>query len=169
MRRTWHNHSAARRARRPGTRLRPADGRRRPIPRNPGRDRDPARGGRRHGCLGGPARDASLDTTLPIAVALLVVAAAAEQIVVQLGPRSWYTASTPVVVLAALLGGPLLGVAAGISTQVIRPEAVWRRRSAEGGVAALQGLAAGIVGTALLAGGNRTAAPRPRPWWLPSR
>ena len=28
----------------------------------------------------------------------------------------------------------------------IRPEAVWRRQSAEGGVAALQGLAAGIVG-----------------------
>ena len=37
----------------------------------------------------------------------------AEHIVVQLGPRSWYTASTPVVVLAALVGGPLLGVAAG--------------------------------------------------------
>jgi diguanylate cyclase (GGDEF)-like protein len=101
---------------------------------------------------------ASVDTSLPIAVALLVVAAAAEHIVVQLGPRSWYTASTPVIVLAALLGGPLLGVVAGVSTQLIRPEAVWRRQSAEGGVAALQGLAAGIVGTTLLAGGNRTVA-----------
>ncbi len=59
-------------------------------------------------------------------------------------------------VLAALLGGPILGVAAGVSTQLIRPEAVWRRRSAEGGLAALQGLAAGVVGTALLAGGDRT-------------
>jgi diguanylate cyclase (GGDEF)-like protein len=99
-----------------------------------------------------------LGTSLPIAVALLVVAAAAEHIVVQLGPRSWYTASTPVIVLAALLGGPLLGVAAGMSTQLVRPEAVWRRQSAEGGVAALQGLAAGIVGMVLLTGGNRAVA-----------
>ncbi len=100
----------------------------------------------------------SLDTSLPIAGALLVVAAAAEHIVVQLGPRSWYTASTPVVVLAALVGGPLLGVAAGVSTQLIRSEAVWRRRSAEGGLAGLQGLAAGAFGAALLADGNRTLA-----------
>ncbi len=101
---------------------------------------------------------ASLDTSLPIAASLVVVAAAAEHIVVQLGPRSWYTASTPVIVLAALLGGPLLGVAAGISTQLIRPEAVWRRRSAEGGVASLQGLAAGAFGTAFLAEGDRAFA-----------
>jgi len=100
---------------------------------------------------------ASLRTALPTAIALLLAAAAAEHIVVQLGPRSWYTASTPVVVLAALLGGPLLGVAAGVSTQLIRPGAVWRRQAAEGGVAALQGLAAGIVGTALLATGGRSA------------
>ncbi len=52
-------------------------------------------------------------TTVPVTAALLVVAAAAERIVVQLGPRSWYTASTPTIVLAALLGGPLVGFAAG--------------------------------------------------------
>ena len=101
---------------------------------------------------------ASLDTSLPIAASLVVVAAAAEHIVVQLGPRSWYTASTPVIVLAALLGGPLLGVAAGVSTQLIRPEAVWRRRSAEGGLASLQGLAVGAFGTAFLAEGDRAFA-----------
>jgi diguanylate cyclase (GGDEF)-like protein len=101
---------------------------------------------------------ASLDTSLPVAVTLLLVAAAAKQVVVQLGPRSWYTAATPVVVLAALLGGPLLGVAAGVSTQLVRGNAVWRRQSAEGGVAALQGLAAGIVGGAILDGSHRTAA-----------
>ena len=89
---------------------------------------------------------------------LVLAAAAAEHIVVQLGPRSWYTASTPVVVLAALVGGPLLGVAAGVSTQLIRPEAVWRRQAAEGGVSVLQGLAAGIVGAALLADGGAAAA-----------
>lgn len=100
----------------------------------------------------------SLETAVPMALAFLVAAAAAEQIAAQLGPRSWYTASTPVIVIAALVGGPLLGALAGVSTQVIRPESVWRRRSAEGGVAALQGLLAGIAGQALLAGGNRTAA-----------
>ena len=100
---------------------------------------------------------AALGTSLPVAALLILGAATAEHIVVQLGPRSWYTASTPVVVLAALLGGPLLGVAAGVSTQLIHPGSVWRRQAAEGGVAALQGLAAGIVGIALLAGGAASA------------
>lgn len=87
-------------------------------------------------------------TTAPVTAALLVIAAAAERIDVQLGPRSWYTASTPTIVLAALLGGPLVGFAAGVATQAARAEAVWRRRLAEGGLAAIQGLAAGIIGLA---------------------
>ena len=89
-----------------------------------------------------------------MAVALIVAAAAAERVVVQLGPRSWYTASTPIIVLAALIGGPLVGVAAGAATQIIRPGAVWRRQAAEGGIAALQGLVAGIVGLTLLPGSS---------------
>ena len=100
----------------------------------------------------------SIDTSIVIAIALLAVAGAAKQVVVQLGPRSWYTASTPVVVLAALLGGPLLGVAAGVATQLVHEDAVWRRRSTEGGVASLQGLAAGIAGQALLSTVDRTAS-----------
>ena len=149
--------TAVGRARRPGIRLRPPTG-----------VADPSRGTRV--AIGIPlialvgtalwiARSGvSLTTSIPIAVALLAVAAAAKQVVVQLGPRSWYTAATPVVVLAALLGGPLLGVAAGGSTQLVRGGAVWRQRSTEGGIAALEGLAAGIVGLALLADGTRTAA-----------
>jgi diguanylate cyclase (GGDEF)-like protein len=96
----------------------------------------------------------SLEAPWPMAIALVLAAAAAERVVVQLGPRSWYTASTPVIVLAALIGGPLVGVAAGVSTQVFRPESVWRRQAAEGGVASLQGLAVGIIGLALLPGGS---------------
>jgi diguanylate cyclase (GGDEF)-like protein len=95
---------------------------------------------------------AALETPLPMAIALVAAAAAADRVVVQLGPRSWYTAATPVIVLAALIGGPLVGIAAGISTQIIQPESVWRRQAAEGGVASLQGLVAGIVGLALLPG-----------------
>ncbi len=151
------NPPAAVRARRPGTRL-----------GSPAAVADPSRG--TLVAIGIPlvavvgtalwtARSgASLTTSLPVAIAMLAVAAAAKQVVVQLGPRSWYTAATPVVVLAALLGGPLLGVAAGMSTQLVRPESVWRRQSAEGGIAALQGLAAGIFALALLGGGTRTAA-----------
>lgn len=138
---------AARRAREPGLRLRSATG-----------VADPSRGTRV--AVGFPLLALCLTalwllhdgwhTHTPIAMilAFAVAAATAERIVVQLGPRSWYTASTPVVVLAGLLGGPLVGAAAGVATQVVRAEAVWRRRLAEGGVAAIQGLAAGVVGLA---------------------
>jgi diguanylate cyclase (GGDEF)-like protein len=88
----------------------------------------------------------SLDASLPVVAALLAVSAVAERVVVQLGPRSWYTASTPAIVVAALLGGPFVGVAAAIATQLARGEAVWRRRLAEGGLASIQGLAAGVIG-----------------------
>jgi hypothetical protein len=91
-----------------------------------------------------------LDTSPAVAVILCVAAVCGERVYVQLGPRSWYTASTPAVVLAGLLGGPLLGAAVGASTQLIRPEAVWRRRAAEGGIATLQGLVAGFAGSVLL-------------------
>ena len=104
---------------------------------------------------GGGTPVGRVEVAVPIAAALVALAAIAERIVVQLGPRSWYTASTPAVVLAALLGGPFLGVAAGLLTQSLRTEAVWRRRSAEGGLAAVQGLAAGIVGTAGVDDGRR--------------
>ena len=88
----------------------------------------------------------SVDASAYVVAALFVISAVAERVVVQLGPRSWYTASTPAVVVAALLGGPLVGVAAGIATQLARGEAVWRRRFAEGGLASIQGLAAGAIG-----------------------
>ena len=107
-------------------------------------------------------QDVLIANTLPVSLALIALAAAASQAVVQLGPRSWYTAATPVVVFAGLLGGPLLGVAAGAATQVVHHGAVWRRVGAEGGTAALQGLAAGLVGMALVGGtdltGERAAA-----------
>ena len=131
----------------------------RPVPRHPRRDRDPARRGRRDGRSGwtSQAQRSRRRCRWPLRSSL--AAAAAERVVVQLGPRSWYTASTPVIVLAALIGGPLLGVAAGASTQIIRPESVWRRQAAEGGVAALQGLAAGIVGAGAAARDERRHDP----------
>lgn len=95
---------------------------------------------------------ASVSSSLPITIMLIALAAVASQAVVQLGPRSWYTVATPVVVLAGLLGGPLVGVAAGAATQLIHSRGAWRRVGTEGGIATLQGLAAGIVGLVLLEG-----------------
>lgn len=84
--------------------------------------------------------------TPALVAALFVAAAASERLTVQFGPRSRYTASTPAVVLSGLVGGPLVGVVAGAGTQLVSGDTVWRRRSAEGGVGALQGIAAGCVG-----------------------
>lgn len=100
----------------------------------------------------------SLDVRAVTFLGLLVTCAAAERIALQLGPRSWYTASTPAIVLTALLGGPLAGVAAGVASQLLRTEAVWRRRSAEGGLAAAQGLAAGWCGLMPLPGAGGVTA-----------
>ncbi len=85
-------------------------------------------------------------------LALLLAPAAAERVAIQLGPRSWYTACTPTVVLAGLVGGPAIGLAAGVTSQMARTDAVWRRRAAEGGIASLQGLAAGLLGLATWTG-----------------
>lgn len=86
-------------------------------------------------------------------LAVVVVAAIlAERVSVQLGPRSWYTASTPTIVLAGLLGGPLAGALAGIGGPATTPGSVWRRRCADGGLAAIQGWSAGLVGAVALDG-----------------
>ena len=91
-------------------------------------------------------RSQASDAPLWLVLALLVAPAVAERIAIQIGPRSWYTACTPALVLAGLVGGPLVGIAAGVASQLARTEAVWRRRLAEGGIGALQGFAAGAVG-----------------------
>lgn len=78
--------------------------------------------------------------------ALAVLAALAERITFQLGPRSWYTPTTPVIVLAALVGGPVGGVLVAVAPQAVARDSVWRRRAAGAGLGALQGIAAGLVG-----------------------
>jgi diguanylate cyclase (GGDEF)-like protein len=100
---------------------------------------------------------ASTDLHLAWLAVLLLAAAFAERIGLQLGPRSWYSPSAPVILAAALLGGPLAGLAAGASSQFLRTEVVWRRRLAEGGLASLQGFAAGAVAVQLAAAGTAPA------------
>ena len=96
--------------------------------------------------------------SLPLLAAVVVAPLFAERISVQLGPRSWYTASTPAIVLAGLLGGPIIGVAAGAASQVGSTTSVWRRRFAEGGLASIQGWTAGIVGGLAWAGAEGAVA-----------
>ena len=96
--------------------------------------------------------------SLPLLLLLVVAPVFAERISIQLGPRSWYTASTPTIVLAGLLGGPLVGVAAGAAGQVGSTTSVWRRRFAEGGLGGIQGWTAGIVGGLAWSGSAGIAA-----------
>ncbi len=91
-------------------------------------------------------------------VGLLVATALSERILIQLGPRSWYSPSTSVIVVVGLLGGPLLGIAAGIATKSGERGQVWRRRCAEGGLASLQGFAAGVVGLVSWTGSGQAVA-----------
>ncbi len=93
-----------------------------------------------------------VSTGLLTVAGLMIAAAVAERLSVEIGPRSVYTPSVPPIALAGLLGGPLAGLAAGAATQLVLSDSVWRRRSAWGGLAALQGLTAGLAGTALDAG-----------------
>jgi diguanylate cyclase (GGDEF)-like protein len=78
--------------------------------------------------------------------ALLLAVALADQVEVPISGRTIYTFSTPITILAALLGGPLAGLAAGMLAGVADIGGVWRRRLAYGGLCALQGYAAGLVG-----------------------
>ncbi len=85
--------------------------------------------------------------------AVLVGAAfLAEHIAVPITPRSMFHASTPVVLLTGLLGGPLAGAAAGAVTAV--PGIVNRqdakRSVTYGGIVSLQGLLAGLAGLVTL-------------------
>jgi diguanylate cyclase (GGDEF)-like protein len=89
---------------------------------------------------------------------LLGAAALAERLIVSLGPRSEFSFSTPVVLLAGLVGGPLVGVAAGVATGLATVDHIWRRRVTYGSLTALQGFIAGVAGLVLLPGGAATLA-----------
>jgi diguanylate cyclase (GGDEF)-like protein len=78
--------------------------------------------------------------------ALLVAVALADRVEVPISGRTIYTFSSPITILAALLGGPLLGLTAGMLAGVGDIGGVWRRRAAYGGLCAIQGYCAGLVG-----------------------
>lgn len=89
---------------------------------------------------------ATVTTTLPAAVALVVLAGLAEQVNVVISPRMQASLAGGFVAAAALLGGPLVGAGAGVATVALDTGAVARKRFAWGGADALQGFGIGVVG-----------------------
>jgi diguanylate cyclase (GGDEF)-like protein len=88
--------------------------------------------------------------------ALIAAAFLAERIAVPVSPRTWYTISTPIVLLTGLVGGPIAGSIAGAATAVGDEAGTWRRRAAYGGLNSVQGFAAGLAGMTHLGGSNRS-------------
>jgi diguanylate cyclase (GGDEF)-like protein len=82
------------------------------------------------------------------AIVLLLVSLLASRIDVRLSDRMAYSPTLPVVVLAGLVGGPLLGAAAGAVTAVPTRARSWSPYLVWGSVATLQGVAAGLIGKA---------------------
>jgi diguanylate cyclase (GGDEF)-like protein len=82
----------------------------------------------------------------------VALAACAGQIAVLVGPRTWYTPTTPVVVLAGLVGGPIAGAFTGAATEALGTNRVWRQRAMGASRSASEGFVAGLVGLLPLAG-----------------
>jgi diguanylate cyclase (GGDEF)-like protein len=85
-------------------------------------------------------------------IGFVALAACAGQIGVLVGPRTWYSPTTPLVVLAGLVGGPLAGALTGAATESLGSDRVWRQRLMGSSRSALEGFAAGIVGVLTAAG-----------------
>lgn len=92
---------------------------------------------------------AGIDTGVPAAVVLVTLTAFAQRIRLVVAPRTSVSTADAFLVAAALVGGPLLGVCAGVSMQAFAIADPWRKRSAYAGAGALQGFVVGLVGEQL--------------------
>ena len=81
-----------------------------------------------------------------IVVAFALVCAGADRIQIVLTPRVTASAGGIVVVAAGLVGGPLVGALAGVATETLSTDLVWRRRSTWAAQTALTGFVAGVIG-----------------------
>jgi diguanylate cyclase (GGDEF)-like protein len=83
---------------------------------------------------------------------LVPIVAAYGWISIPTGRRSLYTFGQPTIVLAGFIGGPLVGLLAGVAPNLTEPHGVWRRRAAYAGLDGLQGVFAGFWGLAVANG-----------------
>jgi diguanylate cyclase (GGDEF)-like protein len=91
----------------------------------------------------------------------VVLSACAGRVAVLVGPRTWYSPTTPLVVLAGLVGGPVAGARTGAAAESLAADRVWRQRALGASRSALEGFAAGLAGllplTGATGGTERTA------------
>jgi two-component system, cell cycle response regulator len=93
------------------------------------------------------ARDGlTLDAQPLVVVVLLLSSAVAGRLVVRLGSRLEYVPSAPAILLAALVGGPLAGLAAGAVAGFAVGSGPRRKRVARAGLTAVAGFGAGLAG-----------------------
>jgi diguanylate cyclase (GGDEF)-like protein len=93
-----------------------------------------------------------LDTDIPAAIVFVALTALAEQLHLVAGRRTRVSLSGPFLVAASLVGGPALGVCAGLATEALTQD-VGRKRALCAVAGGLQGLAVGLVGEHLAHGG----------------
>ena len=91
--------------------------------------------------------------------ALVVLTACAGRISILIGPRTWYSPATPLMIFTGLVGGPLAGALAGAASEGLMTDRVWRQRLFGAARSSTEGFAAGLAGLlpALGAGGGGTA------------
>ncbi len=82
----------------------------------------------------------------PELVALVALTACAGRISILIGPRTWYSPSTPLMVFAGLVGGPLAGALAGAATEGLTTDRVWRHRLFGAARSSTEGFVAGLAG-----------------------
>jgi diguanylate cyclase (GGDEF)-like protein len=90
-------------------------------------------------------------------VAFAFVCAAADRLEIVLTSRVSASPGGDMAVAAGLVGGPLVGAIAGVATQMLNTDRVWRRRSTWAAHIGLNGFAAGIVGHAPWTGAGGAA------------
>ncbi len=90
---------------------------------------------------------------MPAAIILVAMTAFAEQLDLRVGRRTRVSLAGPFLVAAALVGGPLVGAAAGAATELFPTGEPRRRRVVCACAGALQGLAIGVVGDRFVLGG----------------
>ncbi|MEP6892438.1 MAG: GGDEF domain-containing protein [Gaiellaceae bacterium] len=78
--------------------------------------------------------------------ALVVLTACAGRISILIGPRTWYSPTTGVMILAGLVSGPLAGALAGAATEGLTTDRVWRHRLFGASRSSTEGFAAGLAG-----------------------
>ncbi|HEU5243792.1 MAG TPA: GGDEF domain-containing protein [Gaiellaceae bacterium] len=90
-----------------------------------------------------------LEVGIPAALVLVGLTALAEQLHLVAGRRTRVSLSGPILVAAALVGGPLVGACAGASTELVTTGDLRRKRVVCAVAGALQGFVVGLVGAQL--------------------